>query len=74
LSNAADSTVLRAEWYAIDAAGTTPNSIIDTVETTGGNGIYTFDLSSQDPWPIGTYRVEIYVNGALDALEEFSVQ
>lgn len=74
VSNAANDTVLRAEWYTINAAGITPNSIIDTVETTGGNGIYTFDLSSQDPWPAGTYRVEIYVNGALDALVEFSVQ
>lgn len=43
------------------------------VETEGTRNI-DFNLSPDSPWPAGTYKVEIYVNGVLDTVKEYTVQ
>lgn len=64
---------IRADWYVVEAAGVEPNSFIDQAETIG-TGTFTFNLSPANPWPIGKYRVEIYVNGELAITMEYEIQ
>jgi hypothetical protein len=74
LANAPDDTTLVASWYAVNAEGVESNSLIDETEFAHGSGEITFDLTNDSPWPIGTYKVDIYLNGELDQSLEFTVQ
>jgi hypothetical protein len=62
LSNAPDDTTVRALWTAVDVEGANPNTKIDEVSTTGGSGQLQFDLTNDGPWPVGEYRVELFLN------------
>jgi hypothetical protein len=73
LTNAPDDTVVKAAWYAVDVEGTDPNTLISETEFTGG-GEMTFNLNFDKAWPIGRYKVELYLNGELDRTLEFSVK
>ncbi len=72
LANAPDDTVTKAAWYAVDVPGVEANYLIDEAEIAGGPDV-TFDLSNDQYWPDGMYKVEIYLNGELDTTLEFSV-
>ena len=73
LANAPDDTVVKSVWYAVDVEGVDPNSLIAETEFTGG-GEMTFNLTSDNLWPVGKYKVELYLNGELDRTLEFSVE
>jgi len=72
VANAPDDTVTKAAWYAVDVPGVEANYLIDETEIAGGGDI-TFDLSNDQYWPDGKYKVEIYLDGELDTTLEFSV-
>ncbi len=75
LSNAPDDTVLKAVWIAVDVPEVDPDFVIDEVDiTTNGEDIFTFDLSNNDLWPSGSYKVDIYMNDKLERSLEFEVQ
>ena len=74
LKNAPDDTVLKAVWIAVDAQDTDPNLVITETEFTTGSGLINFNLSNENLWPLGTYKVEIYMNDTLTNTVEFSVQ
>jgi len=74
LANAPSDTSVKAVWYAVNAENTDPNLLIDQAETTSSDGVIPFNLTNNGPWPIGTYKVEIYLNGTLDRTLEFEVQ
>jgi hypothetical protein len=75
LANAPDDTTLKAVWTAVEAEGTEPNLMIDDAEITAGNeDVFTFDLTNNGLWPIGKYKVDLYLNGELDRTLEFEVQ
>jgi hypothetical protein len=74
LANAPSDTTVKAIWYAVNAQDTEPNLLIDQVEATSGDGVIPFKLTNNGPWPIGTYKVEIYLNGTLDRTLDFEVQ
>lgn len=63
-------------WFVIDVGSTAnPNSLIDQTElTTEGTRNVDFTLAPKTAWPVGTYRVEISVNGVLDTVKNFSVK
>ena len=73
VANAPDDTAVKAVWYAVDAEGVDPNSVLYESEFTGGGEI-TFELSNDYLWPYGTYKVEIYLNDELQETLEFSVE
>ena len=78
LANAPQGTKLEAKWVAVDAADTDPNlefqaQTLDITEETFTGEIY-FQLSNDAPWPVGQYRVDIYLNDALAQSVEFGVQ
>jgi len=74
LANAPDDTTVKAAWTAVDVEGEEPNLFIDETELTTGDGRLTFDLSNNSLWPVGTYKVELYLNDELERTLEFQVQ
>jgi hypothetical protein len=74
LSNAPDSTTLKAVWTAVAATGEEPNQLIDETTLTGGDGNYTFSLQNDSPWPTGQYKVDLYLNDTLDRTLTFTVE
>jgi len=66
------------KWYAVEAQDVEPNSEIGSSEYTyeaGISAIY-FQLSTPDggDWPLGTYRVELYLDGGKVGEQGFSVR
>lgn len=75
LANAPDDTTVKAVWTAVDVEGEEPNTQIDEAETTSdGNNVLTFNLTIDTAWPVGKYKVDLYLNGTLDRTLEFEVQ
>ena len=76
IQNAPANTKFGATWYTVDVGSAAPpNQKIDSTElTTDGSRNIDFTLRPKSTWPVGTYRVEITVNGVLDTVKTFSVQ
>lgn len=75
LNNAPDSTVVKGVWTLVSADGYESNSEIDSAEITGGDNTYYFSLDrSADEWPVGQYKIDLYVDGSLVQTIEFEVQ
>jgi len=74
LANAPDDTSLKAVWYAVDAENTAANTMIDEVTTTSSDGPIPFSLVNDGIWPLGTYKVDLFLNDKLAKTLEFSVQ
>lgn len=69
-----EEVVMEAHWYAVQAEGVEPNYLIDTVDISGAYDTFTFNLSNDQLWPLGTYRVEIFMNGTPATALDFAVQ
>jgi len=74
--NAPANTKFSAAWYAVDVGtAAPPNTLIDQTDvTTDGSRNIDFTLRPTTAWPLGTYRVEVSVNGVLDSVKNFSVK
>jgi hypothetical protein len=68
-------TKFSAKWLTTDVGDAdVPDKLIDGTETTaGGSGNLDFSLSPTTSFPVGNYRLEIYINDKLDQLVEFSI-
>lgn len=75
--NAVDAgTSFQSRWYALNIEGvdaSTPVQTIDYSYEEGIKNIY-FQLTNDTEWPVGDYKVEIYMNGAKVAEQAFNVQ
>lgn len=76
LKNAPENTSFSATWFVTDVGPDIAcNSLIDSTEiSTSGTRNLDFNLTPETQWPVGMYRVEVYVNGDLDTVKEFRVQ
>lgn len=76
LSNAPDDTKVKAVWTAVKVEGAKPDTRIDDATTTSGSGQLQFNLSNQGPWPVGDYKVDLFLNDAKKPTETltFKVQ
>ncbi|MBI5956643.1 MAG: hypothetical protein HY871_06540 [Chloroflexi bacterium] len=76
IQNAPANTKVKSAWYATDVGDAAPcNTSIDSNELTAdGSRNIDFSLTPSTKWPVGTYRVEIFVNGALDRVVNFGVK
>lgn len=74
LGNAPDDTTVRAVWTAVEVEGTDPNTVIDESTVDSGSGTLEFNLTNSNPWPVGSYKVDLYLNDELDRTIEFDVQ
>ncbi|MFQ5432774.1 MAG: hypothetical protein ACE5EN_09760 [Nitrospinota bacterium] len=75
LENVRAGTKIKADWIGIDVPGT-PNLKIGTLELvlkeTDEKALFT--LTKPDTgWPVGKYRVDIYIDGKLATIVPFSV-
>jgi hypothetical protein len=79
LSNAPAGTLIDAKWLAAQIEGYEPDELIyeqtinDFAEENFSGTIY-FELSNDSDWPVGQYKVDVYLNGSLAGSIPFSVQ
>jgi hypothetical protein len=74
LANAPEDTTVKATWIAVNVEGVEPNHVIQETDITTDSGQLYFELSNDQLWPTGNYKVEIYLNGELDRTLEFQVR
>ena len=77
LSNVETGSVVDAKWYLVSAADYEAGEIESSSLTIEDKSLYnyvSFELSSQDSWPVGEYKVELYLNAVLAHTMNFSVQ
>lgn len=74
LANAPDDTVVKAVWTAVAVEGYEPDLLIDDYEITTGSGTVHFSLEGGSPWPIGSYKVDLYLNDELNETLTFEVE
>ena len=78
LANAPTGTKVDAKWIAVDIPGEQANSVFTetnyVTDTDNFSGIVYFELSNDSGWPAGSYKVELYLNGALAQSLDFTVQ
>ena len=74
LQNAPDDTKLKAVWFAVNAEGVEANYQIEETEFTSSDSLIHFELSNESLWPVGQYKVDIYLNDALTKTLTFDVQ
>jgi len=78
LKNAPQGTVVRANWVAVNVIDTEAGlefqeQTLDISEENFSGTIY-FQLSNDEGWPTGQYRVDVYLNDALSQSVDFNVQ
>ncbi len=74
LANAPDDTKVKAVWTAVQVDGADQNTQIDQSELTSGSGTLNFKLTNKGSWPVGKYKVDLYLNDKLDRTIDFQVQ
>lgn len=66
LYDAPDGATVRAVWRITEPdAGQTiqPGTEIGAAEVTRTDGLIVLSLAPTDPWPLGRYEVDVYLNG-----------
>lgn len=76
IANAPVDTRVKAVWTAVDAAGADNEKIDEKEIKTTMNLAETIDFYLELPkeWPTGKYKVELYLNDALDRAVDFTVE
>ncbi len=75
LKNAPSDTVVKGTWTLVSADGYSPNSEIDSATVTGSDNTYYFSLDrSKDAWPVGKYKIDLYINDKLVQTVNFEVK
>lgn len=74
LKNAPDDTTVKAIWTAVNVEGVEPNFYIAETTLSSGDGTLTFELSNDNLWPGGQYKVDLYLNDELDRTLTFEVR
>ena len=75
LKSAKAGTQMKFSWWIVDAGGSKDEKIKDIDYTTGAlENVIHGHLSLPKDWPVGKYKVRIYVNGELDRTLFYSVQ
>jgi len=72
LANAPDDTKVKAVWYTVDDSGKAEQFVEKEMVT--GKSPITFTATNNGLWPVGKYKVELYLNDKLDRTQEFSVK
>jgi hypothetical protein len=79
LKNAPAGTVVEARWIAVQIEGYESGELIyeqsinDFTEERFSGSIY-FQLSNDAGWPLGEYKVDIYLDGTFVQTAAFSVR
>ncbi len=74
LSNAPSDTKVKAVWTIVDAGdGQYKDKMLDETEQQA-NGTVDFTLKGSQEWPIGKYKVDLYLNDKLDRSADFNIE
>ncbi len=74
LAEAKSGTTMKFSWFIVDAGGSKNEKIKDIDYTTGAlENIVHGHLTLPKDWPIGKYKVDVFVNGNLEKTARFSV-
>jgi hypothetical protein len=75
VANAPSGTALKTIWTAVNATGVPPNTEV-TSRTSAAEGSRFVDsvLFSTTRFPLGSYKVDVYLNGKLDRTLNFTVK
>jgi hypothetical protein len=76
LKNAPSDTKVKAVWTAVAVSGAPANIEIDQAEIVmegSSNVHFTLSRPSSGAWPVGRYKVDIYLDGKLDKTLGFTV-
>ena len=75
LKNAKSGTQMKFSWWIVDADNTKNQKIKDIDYTTGAlENVIHGHLTLPQDWPVGKYKVQVYVNGDLDRTLAYSVR
>jgi hypothetical protein len=76
VSGVESGTNFQSRWYALNIEGEDPNTAFQTIDYAYEEGIGNiyFQLTNDQPWPAGNYKVEVYLDGTEVGEQEFSVQ
>lgn len=69
-------TLFEGHWYALDIEDQDPNTAFSTIEYSLEESIGSvyFQLFNDDQWPVGTYRIDVYMEGAKVGEQQFNVR
>ena len=75
VGNAPDDTNVKTVWSMVAVAGYEPAVLYEKPLTlNSGETVAHFTLTSDQPWPAGSYKVEVYLNDKLDRTLEYEVK
>jgi len=76
IANAPKGTEFMANWYVVDIGDASQANKLITSSQISADGTRNvdFNLTPTSQWPVGSYRVEILVNGQVEATATYSVQ
>lgn len=74
VANAPEGTKVKASWFTLESTDS-KGTLIDEKEIILGNETdVDFNLSLPRPWPVGKYKVDLFLNGKLDRSIPFKVE
>jgi hypothetical protein len=77
VANTPEGTKVKSVWTAVDVGDVAPanTKIAETeiVLNSDGNAHFTLSIPDTGVWPVGKYKVEVYLNDKLDRTLEYSV-
>ena len=75
LAEAKTGTNMKFSWFIVDAGGSKNEKIKDIDYTTGAlENIVHGHLTLPKDWPVGKYKVDVFVNGNLEKTAQYSVK
>jgi hypothetical protein len=75
LAEAKAGTTMKFSWFIVDAGGSKNEKIKDIDYTTGAlENIVHGHLTLPKDWPIGKYKVDVFVNGNLEKTARYSIE
>ena len=78
VANAPSDTKVKAAWTAVDVGEVAPaNTLIAETEVTlnaSGNAHFTLSIPDTGVWPVGKYKVDVYLNDKLDRTVNYTVE
>lgn len=73
LANSPFESTLESAWTAVDAEGLTAGEVVAEKEIAATDGHFSFDLSHDRGLPVGTYQVDLSLDGNLKETRTFEV-
>jgi hypothetical protein len=73
MAGVVDAVTVKAKWIAVDAGNSKDHLIDEADYTVDTSTKFYFDLSLPHRWPVGKYKVELYLHDKIERTIEFQV-